>query len=38
MEKLGLFIDKRTDRPMIPKRYFNSDLWEERREEAALFI
>ena len=38
MEREGLFIDQRTDKPFDPKMYFNSTMWEERREEAALFI
>jgi hypothetical protein len=38
MERLGLFIDTRNDKNMQPKRYFNSDLWSELREEAAMFI
>ncbi len=38
MEKEGLFIDTRNDKPMQPFMYFNSDMWEQRRNEAALFI
>lgn len=38
MEKEGLFIDTRNDKQMQPFMYFNSDMWEERRNEAALFI
>ena len=38
MEKEGLFLDTRTDKPMEPQMYFDSDMWEERRNEAALFI
>jgi hypothetical protein len=38
MEKEGLFIDKRNDKKIEAKIYFNSDMWEERREEAALYI
>lgn len=38
MEKEGLFIDTREDRVVEPKLYFTSEMWEERREEAALFI
>jgi hypothetical protein len=38
MEKEGLFIDKRNDKKIEAKMYFNSDMWEERREEAALYI
>lgn len=38
MEREGLFIDKRPDKPVIPNEYFSSEMWEERREEAALFI
>ena len=38
MEKEGLFLDTRNDKPMQPFMYFNSDMWQERRNEAALFI
>ncbi|CAD8114686.1 unnamed protein product [Paramecium primaurelia] len=38
MEKEDLFIDLRNDRTFEPKLYFTSEMWEERREEAALFI
>lgn len=38
MERDGLFIDTRTDKVMDNKTYFTSEMWEERREEAALFI
>jgi hypothetical protein len=31
MEKEGLFIDGRTDKQVRPNMYFNSDMWEERR-------
>jgi hypothetical protein len=38
MEREGLFIDTRSDKPMTPQLYFNSELWDIRRDEAALFI
>ena len=38
MEREGIFIDTRTDRILEPKIYFSSEMWEERREEASLFI
>lgn len=38
MQKEGIFIDKRTDKAVIPNMYFDSEMWEQRREEAALFI
>lgn len=38
MEVAGLFIDTRNDRVVEPKFYFDSKMWEERRNEAALFI
>jgi hypothetical protein len=38
MEREGLFIDTRSDKPMTPHLYFNSELWDIRRDEAALFI
>lgn len=38
MEREGLYIDTRKDKPMEPKSYFNSELWDLRRDDAALFI
>lgn len=38
MEKEGLFIDTRTDKLMRPSNYFDSEMWEQRRNEAALYI
>lgn len=38
MEKEGLFIDTRNDKVVQPVMYFNAEMWEERRNEAALFI
>ncbi len=38
MEVEGLFIDTRTDRVVEPRFYFDSNMWEQRRNEAALFI
>lgn len=38
MEKEGLFIDVRTDKPMRAYPYFDSDMWLQRRNQAALFI
>lgn len=38
MEKEGIFIDTRTDKVVIPNMYFDADMWNERREEAALYI
>ena len=38
MEKEGLFIDRRNDKVVEAKMYFTSEMWEERREEAALYI
>ena len=38
MEKEGLFIDTRTDKQIKPNPYFDSEMWESRRNEAALFI
>lgn len=33
-----LFVDGRTDKPMQPMKYFDSELWLRRRVEATLFI
>jgi len=38
MERRFIWIDKRNDKPMIPFSYFTSQMWDARREEAALFI
>ena len=38
MEKEGLFIDERNDRIVYPSVYFTSEMWLERRIEAALYI
>lgn len=38
MEKEGIFIDTRTDKIVSPSMYFDSDMWYDRRWEAALFI
>lgn len=38
MEVEGLFVDTRSDRVVEPRFYFHSDMWEQRRNEAALFI
>lgn len=38
MEKESLYIDTREDLVLAPNIYFSSEMWEERREEAALFI
>ena len=38
MEKEGIFIDTRTDKLVQPSLYFDSDMWADRRWEAALFI
>lgn len=38
MEKEGLFIDTRNDKMVEARMYFTSEMWEERREEAALYI
>ena len=38
MEKEGLFIDTRNDKIVEARMYFTSEMWEERREEGALYI
>lgn len=38
MERRFLWIDKRNDKAMQPRVYFTSEMWDARREEAALFI
>ena len=38
MERRGILIDGRSDKILVPSSYFNSEMWSERREEAALYI
>ena len=38
MEKEGIFIDNRTDKIVEPNQYFDSDMWADRRWEAALYV
>ncbi|EAS01129.2 IQ and ubiquitin-like domain protein (macronuclear) [Tetrahymena thermophila SB210] len=38
MEREGIFISKLTDVEVEAQPYFHSNMWEERREEAALYI
>lgn len=38
MEKVGLYIDKRDDRIIYPRKYFSSAMWLRQREETTLFI
>lgn len=38
MERVGLWLDPREDKLVQPRMYFTSEMWDQRREEAALFI
>jgi hypothetical protein len=38
MEREGIYIDTRKDKNMTPQNYFHSEIWQVRRNEAALFI
>ncbi len=38
MERVGIFVDQREDKDLQPKMYFTGEMWEERREEACLYI
>ena len=38
LERTGIWIDKREDKDVQPKMYFTSEMWEERREEAVLYV
>ena len=38
MEVEGLFIDTRKYKIVEPRFYFDSAMWEQRRNEAALYI
>ncbi len=38
METAGLFIDRRDDKVIYPRKYFSSQMWTKQREETTLFI
>lgn len=38
MSSRQVYIDSRQDKPMVARQYFTSEMWKERRQEAALFI
>ena len=38
MEREGIFVSTKTDLEIEAEPYFHSNMWEERREEAALYI
>jgi hypothetical protein len=38
MEKEGLFVDTRMDKLVRASLYFDSEMWQQRRNEAALYI
>lgn len=38
MEAIGLYIDPRTDKVMIPTKYFDADSWEILKERTVLFL
>lgn len=38
MASRHVYIDSRQDKVMVARQYFTSEMWKERREEAALFI
>ena len=38
METSGLFIDRRDDKIIYPRKYFSSHMWTKQREEVSLFI
>lgn len=38
MERVGIYVDRREDKELQPKMYFTGEMWEERREEATLYI
>ena len=38
MERQGLWIDQRNDKEFQSKKYFTSEMWDQRREYAALYI
>lgn len=38
METAGLFIDRRDDKIIYPRKYFSSTMWTKQRELTTLFI
>lgn len=38
MERVGLYIDLRQDKVIIPKTYFCADDWEREREKTIMFL
>ena len=38
MEHLGLWLDPRKDKVMIPDKYFESDDWFQRRDMTVLYL
>lgn len=38
MSSRQVYIDSRQDKPMVARQYFTSEMWKERRQEAALFV
>jgi hypothetical protein len=38
MEKEDIYIDRRKDKIIYPKRYFSSEMWKRQREDTTLYI
>ena len=38
METGGIFIDRRDDKIIYPRKYFSSSMWTKQREETTLYI
>lgn len=38
MEVVGLFIDRRQDKIMIPTKYFTAEQWDYKKESTVLYL
>ena len=38
MEVVGLFIDPRMDRIMVPTKYFTAEQWDYKKESTVLYL
>ena len=38
MEVIGLFIDKRQDKEIVPGKYFTAEQWEFKKESTVLYL
>jgi hypothetical protein len=38
MERQGVWVDQREDKEVQSRKYFNSEMWDQRRDCAALYV